>query len=93
MKKRTIFLCIELAMAIIVMAQRVNIVTAKGASAREQYAAEYLQKKLTALGYETTPKKGVRITLTNAKSGTEEGYTITKNKKGIVVSGNDAKGS
>ena len=92
MKKRTIFLCIELAMAITIMAQRVNIVTAKGASVRELYAAEYLQKKLMALGYETTPKKGVRITLTNAKSGTSEGYTITKNKKGIVVSGNDAKG-
>ena len=41
-------------------------------------AAEYLQKKLTGLGYEVTPKKGLRITLTNANSGAAEGYCITK---------------
>ena len=32
--------------------QRINVVTGKQASPREQYAAEYLQKKLTAAGYQ-----------------------------------------
>jgi len=83
-----IFICLTLT----AMAQRVSIVTQKHASNREQYAAEYLQKKLTAMGYEVTPKKGLRITLTNAGNGPAEGYSITKGKKGLVVSGNDATG-
>ena len=33
-------------------AQTINIVTEKNANNRQQYAAEYLQKKLNALGYE-----------------------------------------
>ena len=74
------------------MAQRVNIVTSKKASQRELYAKEYLTKSLTALGYEVTPKKGTRITLSNAASGPAEGYTITREKKGVTISGNDAKG-
>ena len=44
------------------------------------------------MGYEVTPKKGLRITLTNAGNGPAEGYSITKGKKGLVVSGNDATG-
>ena len=99
MKKRIIVLYIGLTITFLAMAQRVSVVTSKGASAREQYAAEYLQKKLTDMGYEVTPKKGLRITLTNASNGPAEGYTITKDKKavstglqGIVVSGNDATG-
>ncbi len=76
----------------ILMAQRVSIVTNKKATNREQYAKEYLQKKLTAMGYEVTPKKGLRITLTNTATGTAEGYVITKDKQGFVVSGNDATG-
>ena len=76
-----------------IMAQRVCIVTDKQATNREKYAAEYLQKKLTAMGYEVTPKKGLNITLTNAGNGPAEGYAITKDKKGrLVVSGNDATG-
>ena len=82
----------SLAIAILAVAQRVSVVTAKGASAREKYAAEYLQKKLTTLGYEVVPKKGLRIMLANASNGPTEGYTITKDKKGFVVSGNDATG-
>ena len=79
-------------MALTVMAQRVSIVTDKQASERELFAAEYLQKKLTALGYETTSKKGTRITLTDTGNGTAEGYTIGVDKKGIRVSGNDGSG-
>ena len=75
------------------MAQRVSIQTGKKASAREQYAAEYLQKKLTEMGYTISPKKAdCKITLSNANSGTAEGYTIAKDKKGITVTGNDATG-
>ena len=92
MKKKIIVLCLGLVMVVMAMAQQVCVVTAKDASVREQYAAEYLQKKLTALGYEVTPKKGIRITLVNAGNGPAEGYSITKDKKGFVVSGNDATG-
>lgn len=73
-------------------AQTVHIVTSKNASNREQYAKEYLQKKLTALGCQVTPKKGTRITLSCQGSGPAEGYTISKDKQGITVSGNDASG-
>jgi hypothetical protein len=93
MKKKIIVLCLGLVMAVMAMAQQVCVITSKGASVREQYAAEYLKKKLTALGYEVTPKKGTRITLVNTGNGPAEGYSITKGKKGdIVVSGNDAAG-
>ena len=75
------------------MAQRVSIQTGKKASAREQYAAEYLQKKLTEMGYTVSPKKAdCKVTLSNANSGTAESYTIAKDKKGITVTGNDATG-
>ena len=91
MRKGIIF-SIMMCLTLTIMAQRVSIVTTKQATNREKYAAEYLQKKLTGLGYEVTPKKGFRITLTNTNSGTAEGYSITKDKKGITISGNDATG-
>ena len=92
MKRITVITVIAL-LAITAMAQRVSIQTGKKASAREQYAAEYLQKKLTEMGYTISPKKAdCKITLSNANSGTAEGYTIAKDKKGITVTGNDATG-
>ena len=92
MKRITVIAVIAL-LAITAMAQRVSIQTGKQASAREQYAAEYLQKKLTEMGYTISPKKAdCKITLSNANSGTAEGYTIAKDKKGITVTGNDATG-
>ena len=92
MKRITVIAVIAL-LAITAMAQRVNIQTGKKASAREQYAAEYLQKILTEMGYTISPKKAdCKITLSNANSGTAEGYTIAKDKKGITVTGNDATG-
>ena len=92
MKKITVIAVFAL-LAITAMAQRVNIQTGKKASAREQYAAEYLQKKLTEMGYTVSPKKAdCKIALSNANSGTAEGYTIAKDKKGITVTGNDATG-
>ena len=92
MKKITVIAVFAL-LAITAMAQRVSIQTGKKASAREQYAVEYLQKKLTEMGYTVSPKKvDCKVTLSNANSGTAEGYTIAKDKKGITVTGNDATG-
>ena len=91
--KRITVIAVFALLAITAMAQRVSIQTGKKASAREQYAAEYLQKKLTEMGYTVNPKKAdCKITLSNANSGTAEGYMIAKNKKGITVTGNDATG-
>ena len=92
MKKITVIAVFAL-LAITAMAQRVSIQTGKKASAREQYAVEYLQKKLTEMGYTVSPKKAdCKVTLSNANSGTAEGYTIAMNRKGITVTGNDATG-
>ena len=75
--KRITVIAVFALLAITAMAQRISIQTGKKASAREQYAAEYLQKKLTEMGYTVSPKKGdCKITLSNANSGTAEGYTI-----------------
>ena len=91
--KRISALLLLVFLTTLTMAQRVSIQTGKKASAREQYAAEYLQKKLTEMGYTVSPKKAdCKIMLSNANSGTAEGYTIAKDKKGIMVTGNDATG-
>ena len=91
--KRITVIAVFALLAITAMAQRVSIQTGKKASAREQYATEYLQKKLTEMGYTVNPKKAdCKITLSNANSGTAEGYTIARDKKGITVTGNDATG-
>ena len=87
-----------LCLTLLATAQKVCIKTSKGASAREQFAAEYLQRKLTVLGYEVTPRKGTVITLRNANKGPAEGYTIAtgdperRHGHGITVTGNDATG-
>ena len=91
--KRITVIAVFALLAITAMAQRISIQTGKKASAREQYAAEYLQKKLTEMGYTVNPKKAdCKIMLSNANSGTAEGYTIARDKKGITVTGNDATG-
>lgn len=75
---------------------RVSITTEKNASNRELYAAEYLQKKLTAMDYEVTAKKGdYRITLSQAKDTVglkKEGFTLEAKGKKISVTGNDGTG-
>ena len=90
--KRLLLSLVITACCLALPAQTVSIVTPKNASNREQYAKEYLGKKLSALGCEVVPKKGMRITLANANSGVAEGYTIVKDKKGLTVTGNDATG-
>jgi len=90
--KKILITLFSLTVCLTIQAQQVCISVSKNATAREQYAKEYLQKKLTALGYEVTAKKGLSITLANANSGAAEGYTITKSNKGLTVTGNDATG-
>ena len=98
-RRITTTLCL-FAFTLMMMAQKVNIVTEKKASNRELYAAEYLQKKLTALGYDVAMtangkkvKSDTHILLKTIGTGAAEGYTISPDKKGIVVEGNDATGT
>lgn len=77
-------------------AQKVSITTERNASDRELFAAEYLQKKLSGLGY-TIVGSGAdcHISLTQAKDTTglkREGFTIRSNGKRIRVMGNDGSG-
>ena len=90
--KRLLALTLMAAAVATVTAQQVHIVTGKKASAREQYAKEYLERRLTALGCQVTDKKGLCVTLANKNSGTPEGYTISRDKRGLTVAGNDDKG-
>lgn len=80
------------------LAQKVNILTEKDASNREQYAAEYLQKKLTGMGLSAVVngKKGeYRISLSQAKDTTglkKEGFSLSTKGKKIQLCGNDGSG-
>ena len=92
MKRLSVFL-VFVCVAVTLAAQRISIQTEKKASARELYAADYLQKKLQEMGYTVANKKAdCKITLQNAGKGTAEGYVISKNQKDISISGNDATG-
>ena len=74
-------------------AQTISVHISKKASNREQYAKEFLEKKLTAMGYTVNPKKADKvITLSNGNSGPAEGYQIVADKKGLTITGNDATG-
>ena len=78
----------------IILAQTVSVTISKNASNRELYAKQYLEKKLTAMGYTVSEKKAkYNIILSNQQKGIAEGYTISKDRKGIFVSGNDASGT
>ena len=91
--KRIIIIAMVLAASITAVAQQVRIDVAKGASKRELYAAEYLQKKLTAMGYEVVAQKGdMRIALTCRQKGPAEGYMLLHDRSGYNVVGNDPSG-
>ena len=85
MKKIVIILILS-SCCLMLMAKQVNIITGKKPSPREQYAAEYLQKKLTAMGYNG------HITLKCSHQGPAEGYSISRTKKGFTIVGNDPSG-
>lgn len=93
--KRIIIIGIIACIAVTTTAKRISIVTGKNASAREQYAVEYLQKKLTEMGHTITNKKAdYRITLTtDAGNGPAESHTIRQDKKGVSVTGADGVGT
>ena len=102
--KKIILLVMMACIAVTVTAQRISIQTGKIAtphsdhgseiaSAREQYAAEYLQKKLTEMGLLVDERKAdCKMMLSVTGVGPAEGYTIEQDKKGISVRGNDATG-
>ena len=82
-------------------AQTINIVTEKNANNRQQYAAEYLQKKLNALGYEAAisengkkQKAEYHIFLQQSKKKglAQEGFSIVAKKNATTVVGNDGTG-
>ena len=91
--KRILTILASIGISMALQAETIKVITAKKASNREQYAKEYLEKKLTALGYTIGQKKvDYSISLVNTGSGPAEGYSISKEKKCITVSGNDATG-
>jgi len=96
MKKSILtFLAVCLVGLTVVQAQTVGIVTSPQPSPRERYAAEYLQKKLGALGYEVRMgKKGKHRVVLSEGSGTsqKEGYTLTPAKRQTRIAGNDGAG-
>ena len=93
MIKRLAFIGLLVCMALTVVAQKVSVVTGKKATAREQYAKEYLQKKLTAMGYTIVKNKGdYQIALSCKNYGKAEGYQISRNRQKISVIGNDPSG-
>ena len=93
MIKRLAFIGLLVCMALTVVAQKVSVVTGKKTTVREQYAKEYLQKKLTAMGYTIVQKNGdYQIALSCKHSGKAEGYQISRNHQKISIIGNDPSG-
>jgi len=89
--RRKILLCAALVMVTTMVARGLTIKTRKGSTEREQYAAEYLQKKLTDQNL-----KGYTISLTLATktdNQVAEGYSIINSKGNrITIEGNDPSG-
>lgn len=77
-------------------AQTVSIITSGKPNNRVAYAAEYLEKKLTALGYTVSSRRAdyrIRLSVTGEKSGMKkEGFHISRKKSDIVVEGYDGAG-
>ncbi|MCI6619676.1 MAG: hypothetical protein MSD82_12580, partial [Prevotella sp.] len=79
-------------------AQTVRINTDKRASNRIQFAAEFLQKKLTALGYQVQVNHGkgeykIRLSqATDTADRKKEGFTIVSKGRTVNVIGNDGSG-
>jgi hypothetical protein len=93
MKKKILTTLVLAIVCLTIQAQRVNIVVSKKATNREQYAVEYLQKKLTAMGYSIVKKNGdCQIALSCKHSGKSEGYQISHSRQGINVIRNDPSG-
>lgn len=100
--KRFAYIITLLSFSSFICAQSVNVVTGKNPSNRVAYAAEYLQKKLGALGYTATcsdrkQRADYHVALVVEQLGNDsterkEGYQIKRKKKEITVRGNDGNG-
>ena len=55
--KKTLTTIVLTILCLSLSAESVKVIISKKATNRERYAAEYLQKKLTALGYTISQKK------------------------------------
>ena len=91
--RRTILLCITLAMMATMAARGLTIKTRDNATEREKYAAEYLQKKLTGKAFD-----GYTVTLklrskTDHYTPSTQGYHITRlTSHHITIEGYDPSG-
>ena len=76
------------------MGQTVRLRVSDATTPREEYAAEYLQGKLQALGYQLTEKKrcDYQIFLNSTGGGKAESFTIHRKGKKVTVSGADGSG-
>lgn len=76
------------------MGQTVRMRVSDTTTPREEYAAEYLQGKLQALGYQLTEKKrcDYQIFLNSTGGGKAESFTIHRKGKKVTVSGADGSG-
>ena len=87
---------ILLAVSIVSYAQTFSITTRREASNREKFAAEYLSRKLSALGYSFVKGKAdYRISLIISKDSTvlkQEGFRLSQRKRTITIEGGDATG-
>ncbi len=89
--RRTILLCLSLAIVATMTARGLTVKTAKNATERERYAAEYLQKKLSDEAF-SNYTISLKIAA-NTGTLTAEGYRITQGKSNrITVEGADPSG-
>ena len=89
--RRTILLCLSLAIVATMTARGLTVKTAKNATERERYAAEYLQKKLSDEAF-SNYTVNLKVAA-NAGTLTAEGYRITQGKGNrIIVEGADPSG-
>ena len=92
-EKRNAFILLLLVCVLPLMSQTVNIVTGPDSTEQELYAAEYLEKKLSALGY-STEKQGYKVVLELTDEATnDEAYQILPmGKTGTRITASGVKG-
>ncbi len=89
--RRTILLCLSLAIVATMTARGLTVKTAKNATERERYAAEYLRKRLSDEAF-SNYTISLKIAA-NTGTLTAEGYRITQGKSNrITVEGADPSG-
>lgn len=89
--RRTILLCITLAMTVTMAARGLTVKISSNATEREKYASEYLHRKLADPNFEGYT---IQLKLSGADNGiAAEGYRITRHKGNrIIVEGHDPSG-